>query len=204
MSNNSEKSDADWIDFKDIKAKTEVHPVLEHFGLLKYLELHGAELVGWCPIGREHGQKDSFCFNVEKRSFQCFACKSHRGSVLDFVAQYQGVNLREAAKIVLEIFGESETSTETGRYARQPEKGRPYGKPSQPPNTETRKPEPRQETKPSDTKKNAGKSFFLTWAHAEFLVQTHRLDPSRLAVLDTDALEAFMKTATKKDKEDSA
>ncbi|MDO9103683.1 MAG: CHC2 zinc finger domain-containing protein [Methylovulum sp.] len=203
MSNNSEKSDADWIDFKDIKAKTEVHPVLEHFGLLKYLEPHGAELVGWCPIGKEHGKADSFAFNVEKRSFQCFACKS-RGSVLDFIAKYQGVNLREAAKIVLDIFGEGKTTTETGRDDRQPEKGRPYGKPNQSPRPKTKNPEMRQETKPSDSKKSTGKSLFLTFAHAEFLVQTHRLDPSRLVVLDTDALETFMKATTKKDKEDSA
>lgn len=203
MQNNNSEKGADWIDFKSVKTVAEVHPVLEHFGLLKYLEPHGAELVGWCPIGREHGQKDSFCFNIEKRSFQCFACKS-RGSVLDFIAKYRGVNLREAAKIVLDIFGERGATTEIGHDDRQADKGRPYGKPNQPLHADTKKPEPRQETKPSDTKKSTGKSLLLTWAHAEFLVQTHRLDPSRLAVLNTDALETFMKTATKKDKEDSA
>jgi CHC2 zinc finger len=91
-----------WIDFKQIKESADVESVLDQCGILDGLQRQGAELVGWCPLGKadQHGKGDSFAFNTQKKTFQCFACKA-RGSILDFVSRLQGVGLREAATFVL-------------------------------------------------------------------------------------------------------
>jgi hypothetical protein len=190
MDSDTEKG-GDWLDFKDIKARAHVRPVLEHFGILEHLEARGAELVGWCPLGKEHGKADSFAFNTEKRSFQCFACKA-RGSVLDFIGKYQGASLREAARIALEILGEGQAAAP--REERREGEGRPYGKPSALRAELSRKAEARPE---------AGGLFF-TWGHAEFLIQARMLDPARLVVLDVDALETFVKVTAKQSEEKTA
>ena len=78
-----------------------------------------AELTGWCPFGEEHGKKDSFSMNVEKKTFQCFACKA-RGSLLDFVAKFRNIDLREAAQWVASMDG--------GTVGEKKSAGRPYGK----------------------------------------------------------------------------
>lgn len=203
MNSDSEKSD-DWIDFKTIKIKTEVRPVLEYFGILEHLKPHGQELVGWCPFDKEHGKEDSFAFNADKKSFQCFACKA-RGSVLDFIAKLRGVTLREAAKVALEILGEREAEKETGQADRKAEKGRPYGKPIASPHSDAKRPEKPKETKrPESKEKHTGRLSVFTWSHAEFLIQAHKLDPSRLVVLDMNALESLMKITVEKEEENTA
>lgn len=113
------EDDEGWLDFNAIKEKADVRAVLSHFGLLGYLEEHGAELTGWCPFGDEHGNKDSFSINVEKKIFQCFACKM-RGGLLDFVAKFANFGLREAAQTVQSIMGDGEKKEEK-------KGGRPYG-----------------------------------------------------------------------------
>lgn len=184
----------DWLDFKSIKARVQVRPVLEHFGILEHLEERGAELVGWCPLGREHGKADSFAFNVEKRSFQCFACKA-RGSVLDFIAKHQDIGLRDAAKIALGLLGEDPEAPEGKPEAA---KGRPYGKPARP---ETSKPEARRGTERRKPEKSKGEETdglpFFGWSHAQSLVESGMLDPARLVVLDVAALEVFLKVTAK-------
>lgn len=122
------EGDEGWLDFKVIKENTDVRLVLSHCGLLEHLEERGAELVGWCPFGDEHGKKDSFSMNVEKKTFQCFACKA-RGSVLDFVAKFRNANLREAAQWVLSL-----ASGDEGPEKEKKSGGRPYRK-SAPENT---------------------------------------------------------------------
>jgi hypothetical protein len=190
MGSDTEKN-GDWLDFKQIKARVEVRPVLERFGILEHLEARGAELVGWCPLGREHGKADSFAFNIEKKSFQCFACKA-RGSVLDFVAKHQGVSLRDAAKVALGIVGESGAAT--GQEEKWEGKGRPYGE----------RPAPRPEPPRKAEAKPETAGLFFTWGHAEFLIQARMLDPARLVVLDVDALGTFVKAAAERPEEKTA
>jgi hypothetical protein len=198
MESNSDKSD--WLDFKSIKARADVHPVLEHFGILEHLEERGAELVGWCPFGKEHGKADSFAFNVEKRSFQCFACKA-RGSVLDFIGKYRGVGLRDAAKIALDILGEGDTATPQAEK-RPAAKGRPYGKPDHSPvRPPAKEPEARRETKRETPQEETAGLPFFGWDHAQFLVESEMLDPARLVVLDVAGLETFLKVTAKKSEE---
>jgi len=64
------EGDEGWLDFKAIKERADTRAVLSHFGLLEHLEERGAELTGWCPFGEEHGKKDSFSMNVEKKTFK--------------------------------------------------------------------------------------------------------------------------------------
>ena len=98
------EGDEGWLDFKAIKEKSDARAVLSQCELLEHLEERGAELSGWCPFGDEHGKKDSFSMNVEKKTFQCFACKA-RGSLLDFVAKFRNIDLREAAQWVASMGG---------------------------------------------------------------------------------------------------
>lgn len=114
------EGDEGWLDFKAIKEKMDVRLVLSRLGLLEHLEERGAELVGWCPFGDEHGKQDSFSINVEKKTFQCFACKA-RGSALDFIAKMKNGNLREAARWVVSVMNGEEPREKTRA-------GRPYGK----------------------------------------------------------------------------
>jgi hypothetical protein len=178
----------DWLDFKEIKARAQVRPVLEYFGILEHLEARGAELVGWCPLGKEHGKADSFAFNTEKKSFQCFACKA-RGSVLDFIGKYQGVSLRDAAKIALDILGERGGTAPEEEKDKPKEKGRPYGKPSATPRSASAR-----ETASWSGPETPGLPAF-TWSHAHFLIEAGQLDPDRLVVLDIDSLEVLVKVA---------
>ena len=113
------EGDEGWLDFKAIKERADTRAVLSHFGLLEHLEERGAELTGWCPFGEEHGKKDSFSMNVEKKTFQCFACKA-RGSLLDFVAKFRNIDLREAAQWVASLGSGAVRDEKSG--------GRPYGK----------------------------------------------------------------------------
>ena len=151
-----------YLDFKEIKAKADVRKILDTLGILEHLEEHGAELSGWCPLGKEHGKADSFSVNVEKRNFQCFACKA-RGSILDFVAKLQGTDLRGAAQAVLAIMGEGGHSDE-GRE----EQRRPYGG-----------------AKPSPVEYRP----FLSWEEAASLIKRKKLDPASVVVLDLENIE---------------
>ena len=99
----TENEKGNWLDFETIKANADVTAVLTYYGLIVRLEQRTNEFVGWCPMGtKKHGKKDSFNFNVQKKTFKCFACKQH-GSTLDFVAKYQNLHLREAAEVLVMI-----------------------------------------------------------------------------------------------------
>ena len=99
----SSSNPSTWLDFDDIKKRASFPWLLTHFGLLEALKQHGNKLTGWCPLGTKgHGKKDSFNVDLDKQRFQCFACKS-KGSVIDFVAKYQGVHLRDAGSAIVEL-----------------------------------------------------------------------------------------------------
>ena len=86
---------------------------------------------------------------------------------------------------------------------RKTEKGRPYGKPSASPHSDVKRPEKSKETKrPESKEKQTGKLSVFTWSHAEFLIQAHKLDPSRLLVLDMNALEGLMRITVEVEKEE--
>lgn len=134
MSSKTTEGKGNWLDFEAIKASATVEGVLAHYGLLERLTRAGDELTGWCPLGtKQHGKKDSFAFNVAKKTFQCFACKQ-RGSVLDFVAKYQGVHLRESAEALQAIMagtaGQAPTPRDNPEVVPAPDAG-PVGEESE-------------------------------------------------------------------------
>lgn len=157
-----------WLDFQKIKDGADVERVLSHYGVLEHLERRGAELVGWCPLGEEHGKSDSFAFNTTKKSFQCFACKA-RGSVLDFVRKYDGSDLRTAAVAVQKLMANEEPPSPAPPRS---EKARPYGKKA--PSVKSEVPATARRTLPLE---------MFGWEEALELVRKGALDPADLAVV---------------------
>lgn len=154
----------DWLDFKEIKARLDARAVLSHLGLLEHLEERGAEWVGWCPFGDEHGKKDSFAVNVEKKTFQCFACKA-RGSILDLVAKLRNCNLRGAAQVVLSVI-------DGGAVGEEKRGGRPYGKGAT----------------LADVAVRSGTPQVMTFSVASRLIIGKKLNPENLLVIDISDL----------------
>lgn len=171
------EGDEGWLDFKAIKEKSDARAVLSHFGLLEHLEERGAELTGWCPFGDEHGKKDSFSMNVEKKTFQCFACKA-RGSLLDFVAKFRNINLREAAQWVASMGGGTVSDKKSG--------GRPYGK-----------------SKGGDVARenvaeaSADIPAVMSFSLASRLIIANAINPAHLLVVNMDAVGIEWKKAKK-------
>lgn len=169
----TEKTQESWLDFQSIKDAADIERVLTHYGILEHLERRGDELVGWCPMGEEHGKADSFAFNVPKKSFQCFACKA-RGSILDFTRKYHGSDLRTAALLVQEIMGlEGQAPSSAKAPAR---KSRPYGK--QPAEAEAPK-----SAAPAASPRRALPIECLLWEEALALIEKGTVDPKDLVVL---------------------
>jgi CHC2 zinc finger len=160
---------AKWIDFQSIKDAADVERVLDHCGILEHLERRGDELVGWCPLGDEHGKADSFAFNVAKKSFQCFACKA-RGSILDFMRKYKESDLRTAATAIQEIMGAEGKAPSPPRVPAR--KSRPYGKKAAGSAKRTTAENPRRALPDC-----------LLWEEALALVEKGTIDPEELVVL---------------------
>jgi len=184
------EGDEGWLDFKAIKENTDVRLVLSHFGLLEHLEERGAEWVGWCPFGDEHGKKDSFSINVEKKTFQCFACKA-RGSVLDFVAKFKNANLREAAHWVLSL-----TSGDEPRE--KPKEGRPYGK-SKTTSVASENGAETGEPAPNASRSDAAGEIppVMSFSLASRLIIANAINPAHLLVVNMDAVGIEWKKAKK-------
>ncbi|MCP3851283.1 MAG: DNA repair protein RadC [Gammaproteobacteria bacterium] len=99
-------------DFNQIKNDADIERILRHYGIRDSLKSRGDERVGRCMLGKKgHGKKDSFAFNVEKKTFQCFSCKK-RGSVIDFVRFHEGLTLPESAEKIVQIMDEPENQAE--------------------------------------------------------------------------------------------
>jgi hypothetical protein len=87
--------EADWVDFKAIKAAVTIDMVLDRYDVV--LKKTGHELRGKCPIHRGSNNKH-FTANASKNVFKCFfaQCGAH-GNVLDFVAAMEHCSVRDAA-----------------------------------------------------------------------------------------------------------
>jgi hypothetical protein len=89
------KMEAEWVDFRIIKAAVTMQMVLDRYGIS--LKRSGQELRGKCPIHRGANNKH-FTANPRKNVFKCFfaQCAAH-GNVLDFVAAMERCSVRDAA-----------------------------------------------------------------------------------------------------------
>jgi len=115
----------EWVNFKEIKEKIRMEDILEYYGLLEGLKRRKEELIGFCPIHDEkHYNKNSFCVNISKNIWHCFACGTG-GNVLDFVAQMERVDIKEAGLLIQKWFGiVSEEDRELTKEKRKVEKPR--------------------------------------------------------------------------------
>lgn len=183
------EGDEGWLDFKAIKEKSDARVVLSHFGLLEHLEERGAELLGWCPFGEEHGKKDSFSMNVEKKTFQCFACKA-RGSLLDFVAKFRNIDLREAAQWVASMGGGAVRDEKSG--------GRPYGKSkgeSIARENVAESSEPARNASPQGGDMGGDIPAVMSFSLASRLIIANEINPAHLLVVNMDAVGIEWKKA---------
>jgi len=90
-----------WID-RDVALSVSFDDVFAELRLEHAFTFTGDERKGFCPIGSEHGKKDSFGANVQKRIFNCFACKK-KGNVIDFVMAFNGCSFKDAAEFLVAL-----------------------------------------------------------------------------------------------------
>lgn len=128
-----------WVDFKALKEKVGMIDILKHYELLNDLQpKKDGELTGYCPIHDESRyNKDSFCVNVEKNIWNCFACGAH-GNILDFVSEMEDVDIREAGLLIQKWF-DLAPAEKLARKGRKPERK---------PELTDEKPEPGPEAEP--------------------------------------------------------
>ena len=105
-------SDKDWVDFKEVKAAVTMEMALEHYDI-NLRRTNKTYLRGNCPLPShsEHGTKNSFTVNKDKKVWACqsASCVDGRdgrkgGNVLDFVAVMEGCSIRDAALRLQEWF----------------------------------------------------------------------------------------------------
>lgn len=103
--------EAEWVDFRIIKAAVTMQMVLDHYGIP--LKKSGHELRGKCPIHRGSNNKH-FTANVSKNVFKCFfaECGIH-GNVLDFVAAMERCSVRDAAVKLRDWFQVGDTTAQS-------------------------------------------------------------------------------------------
>lgn len=83
-------------------------------GVFKGLTVNGLEAKdgmwkGHCPLhDKKKKDKPRFSANEEKKTFKCFNCEKS-GSILDFVKEYKGIQLQEAALWLSALNGKEPT-----------------------------------------------------------------------------------------------
>ena len=98
------KAKTPFVSFRAVKQSVSMAQVLDHYGLMETLVPRGKDsLTGPCPI--HHGANPTqFRVSPSKNIWNCFGgCPG--GNVLDFVAQMEKVDIREAALRLVEWFG---------------------------------------------------------------------------------------------------
>lgn len=102
-----------WVDYKTVKERVSIRDALDHFGITARLTEKGDSLIGACPIHKGENQT-SFRVSLSKNAYHCFSCGAG-GNVLDLVAALEGIEVRQAALLLADIFG-----VESGRGAERP------------------------------------------------------------------------------------
>ena len=87
-----------------MKKAVPIEKVLDRYGLLPSFTRRGQNLQGPCPLHRGYDPKQ-FKVSLEKNVFNCFGRCRGGGNVLDFVAKMEGVNVREAALLLMKWLG---------------------------------------------------------------------------------------------------
>jgi DNA primase len=90
------------LSFKDLKQRISIEQVLRHYNLFEGLQPRGKSHRGSCPFC-EVQEGTPFSVSLEKQCFQCFTCRAS-GNILDFVARWEGVSIREAGQVLTKHF----------------------------------------------------------------------------------------------------
>ncbi|WP_363156629.1 CHC2 zinc finger domain-containing protein [uncultured Hyphomicrobium sp.] len=91
------------IPFPEVR-RVPLTAVLERYGLLADLKRVGISLVGCCPIHKGSNRKQ-FVVDPTRSMWKCFSPHHDAGGgVLEFVAEYENVTTREAARLVAQWF----------------------------------------------------------------------------------------------------
>ena len=91
------------VDFAYLKREVPLAAVLERYGVLASLKRSGVQLAGPCPLHNGSGRE--FVADLKKNVWHCFAPACNRGgSVIDFVAQRECVEPKQAARIIAQMF----------------------------------------------------------------------------------------------------
>jgi hypothetical protein len=90
------------LSFKELKQRVSLEQVLRHYNLFDTLQLRGKSHRGPCPFC-EAADGNPFSVSLGKNCFQCFSCHAS-GNILDFVARWEGVSIREAGQVLTKSF----------------------------------------------------------------------------------------------------
>src|SRR5437016_5640381 len=101
------------LSFKDLKQHISIEQVLRHYGLFDTLQLKGKSHRGLCTFC-EAAEGSPFSVSLEKSCYQCFTCRAS-GNILDFVAKWEGVSIREAGQVLAKNCAE-EKETPAGAH----------------------------------------------------------------------------------------
>jgi hypothetical protein len=96
------------LSFKDLKQRVSIEHVLRHYELFEGLRMRGKSHRGPCPLC-EAGEGVPFSVSLEKNCFHCFSCRAS-GNVLDFIAKWEGVTIREAGQLLNKNFVDAKVS----------------------------------------------------------------------------------------------
>jgi DNA primase len=93
-----------FVSFKDIKKAVSMVQVLEHYGLMQTLSPRGEDaFTGPCPV-HQGTNPTQFRVSLSKNCWNCFG-QCPGGNVLDFVAQMEKTDIRQAALLLVQWFG---------------------------------------------------------------------------------------------------
>ena len=91
------------IDFAHLKRVVPLATVLDHYGVLTTLKRSGRQLAGPCPLHNGSGRE--FVADLNSNVWHCFAPGCNRGgSIIDFVAQRERVDAKQAAHLIAHAF----------------------------------------------------------------------------------------------------
>ncbi len=95
---------AEWVDFREVKARVTFRQVFDHYALLDGAEEDDkGEIAIHCPF--HDGRSRTLKANDTKHGFNCFSpdCDK-KGNVIDLVAAMEGFSFRSAALLLQGLF----------------------------------------------------------------------------------------------------
>ena len=91
------------VDFKALRQRIPIEQVCSMLGI--QLKKAGSQLRGSCPIC-SHDSDRCFVVTPELNRFWCFGSCQSGGDVIELVAQVRQLSHKEAARLLVEHFGE--------------------------------------------------------------------------------------------------